>query len=149
MALKVFDLQCASGHVFEGWFASHEDYDSQREKGLLSCPMCDSSDVERKVSAARLNVLGNTREASPPVSDPGRAQLARMQEEVMREVRKVLRNTENVGARFAEEARRIHEGESPQRAIRGTATQQERQELAQEGITAMPIPAIFDDDRLQ
>src|SRR5690606_20525756 len=114
-----FDLQCEAGHVFEGWFGSREDYDSQCERGLLSCPVCDSSKVERKVSAARLNVSGATRSGEPahdPAGTP--TDMARMQEEVMREVRKMLRSTENVGSRFAEEARRIHEGESPQRAIR-------------------------------
>lgn len=149
MALKVFDLQCETGHVFEGWFGSREDYDSQRERGLLSCPVCDSSKVERKVSAARLNVSGATRGAKPGNDPSSSGQVARMQEEVMREVRKMLRNTENVGTRFAEEARRIHDGESPQRAIRGTATPEERRELAQDGIAALPIPAIFDDERLQ
>lgn len=150
MALKVFDLQCETGHVFEGWFASREDYDSQRERGLLSCPVCDSSKVERRVSAARLNVSNNARAAAsdaPEQAAPG--EMARVQEEVMRHFRQVLRNTENVGRRFAEEARRIHEGDAPQRPIRGTATQQERLELAEDGIAATPIPAIFDDERLQ
>ncbi len=67
----------------------------------------------------------------------------------MRHIRQIVRNTENVGEKFAEEARRMHDGETEERAIRGTATPEEREELAQEGIAVMPIPDFLDDDRLQ
>jgi len=169
MSLKVFDLQCEHGHVFEGWFASADAYESQKANGLLSCPVCNSSAVSRKVSAARLNVGNLKRERlNQPQSVPaGRAQgaageagegpqappegadLARIQAEIIRHVRKLVSETENVGNRFAEESRRIHHGESEQRAIRGTATPEEREELADEGIAVVAIPDLFDDDRLQ
>lgn len=67
----------------------------------------------------------------------------------MRHIRQIVRNTENVGEKFAQEARRMHDGETEERAIRGTATPEEREELAQEGIAVMPIPDFLDDDRLQ
>ncbi len=169
MSLKVFDLQCEHGHVFEGWFASAQAYEGQKAGGLLSCPVCNSSDVSRKVSAARLNVGHLKRErlepgaaaltavaqgaqkgggsAEPPSAQA--AELTRIQGEVIRHIRKALRETENVGNRFAEESRRIHYGEAQERAIRGTATPEEREELADEGIAVVAIPDLFDDDRLQ
>lgn len=169
MSLKVFDLQCEHSHVFEGWFASADAYESQKAKGLLSCPVCHSSSVNRKVSAARLNVGHLKRERlegtpnatvaqAPDVAagQPGQASsgpeakaLAQIQAEIIRHMRQVLRETENVGSSFAEESRRIHYGEAETRPIRGTATAQERQELAEEGIAVTAIPDFLDDDRLQ
>ena len=169
MSLKVFDLQCEDGHVFEGWFASADAYDSQKADGLLSCPVCNSGAVNRKVSAARLNIGHLKRErlespaaaasqstspaapanAAEPAKQPDPAHLARIQAEVIQHIRKVVRETENVGGEFAEESRRIHYGESEQRPIRGTATLQECEALAEEGISVVPIPDYFDDDRLQ
>ncbi len=168
MSLKVFDLQCEQGHVFEGWFASAEAYESQKGAGLLSCPVCNSSEVSRKISAARLNIGHLRRErlesspAAATASQPGdavaavsqppaahAAELARIQGEVIRRIRKVLSQTENVGNRFAEESRRIHYGDSDPRAIRGVATREEVEELVEEGIGVVPIPDVFDDDRLQ
>src|SRR5690554_4452120 len=116
MSLKVFDLQCEHGHVFEGWFASAEAYESQKGDGLLLCPVCNSSAVNRKVSAARLNIghLKRERLESPaqavepsngpsaptnavtPANQPDPAQLARIQAEVIQHIRKIVRQTENV-----------------------------------------------------
>ncbi|SHI23283.1 DUF1178 family protein [Pollutimonas bauzanensis] len=161
MSLKVFDLQCDQGHVFEGWFASADSYESQQSRGLLSCPVCNSSRVAKKLSAPRLN-LGHAKAPAPAapasaararpgtaVAAPAAGQMAQLQAEVMRHIRQMVRNTENVGARFAEEARRMHDGQAQERAIRGTATPEEREELAEEGIAVMPIPEFLDDDRLQ
>lgn len=166
MSLKVFDLQCEQSHVFEGWFASADAYETQKANGLLSCPVCNSSNVSRKVSAARLNVGHLKRErrepadaASAPGTEPASnaaaggtghgGELARIQGEILRQIRKALREADNVGRRFAEESRRIHYGDAPERAIRGTATPEEREELADEGIAVMAVPDFFDDDRLQ
>src|SRR5690606_29460654 len=152
MAFKVFDLQCESSHVFEGWFASHADYDSQVERGLVVCPVCDSTSITRRVSAPRLNLSSASSSAADNSGSPTSVagdNVTLIQAQLIRQVRDMLRAAENVGTRFAEEARRIHEGESPQRAIRGTATAQEREALAEEGIAVMPVPAIFDDERMQ
>jgi len=154
MALKVFGRVCATGHVFEGWFASRDDYDSQVARGLLVCPMCNSQSVTRRVSAARLNVSRSSEpapahEPSSPEGETIDPRARQVQAEFIRRMRETLRATENVGERFADEARRIHEGEAPQRAIRGVATQAEREALLDGGIPVMPVPAIFDDDRLQ
>ena len=161
MSLKVFDLQCESGHVFEGWFASADDYDTQRERGLLACPVCDSHQVHKMLSAPRLN-MGRAQPGPadmPPAQEQSHdnattgevtsAQLAQFQAQMLQHVRDIVRNSENVGERFAEEARRMHEGESEHRAIRGSTTQSEREELARDGIAVMPIPDFLDDDRLQ
>ncbi|NGM88793.1 DUF1178 family protein [Parapusillimonas sp. SGNA-6] len=161
MSLKVFDLQCEQGHVFEGWFSSADNYEAQQAKGLLSCPVCESTHISKKLSAPRLNVShlkeadAAPSSASPTaanataVASPAAAQMSQLQAEVLKQIRQIVRSTENVGARFAEEARRIHDGEATERPIRGTATPQEREELAEEGIAVMPIPAFLDDDRLQ
>ena len=186
MSLKVFDLQCASGHVFEGWFSSHDDYDSQLARGLLVCPLCNDHHVIKRLSAPRLNVAHIRASASdvprPPTTrrsnDDGpvadtrsghsshagdgamssaarggvqtteAAQVAKLQAALMRQVRQVINAAENVGPRFAEEARRIHD-EGTHRAIRGTATASERAALADDGIEVVTLPDIFDDDRLQ
>jgi hypothetical protein len=162
MSLKVFDLQCEQGHVFEGWFSSADNYEAQQSRGLLSCPVCDSTRISKKLSAPRLNV-SHLKEAdavpaasvqapssnSTAVASPAAAQMTHLQAEVLKHIRQIVRSTENVGARFAQEARRIHDGEVTERPIRGTATPQEREELAEEGIAVMPIPAFLDDDRLQ
>lgn len=159
MSLKVFDLQCDSGHVFEGWFGSADSYESQRESGLLTCPVCNSHNVVRKLTAARVNTGAGrdstSAEGHPapaqaqPVAAPAGRQLAQLQAEMLRQIREIVRGAENVGTRFADEARRMHEGESQERAIRGTATEEERQELARDGIAVMPVPDFLDDDRLQ
>ena len=159
MALKVFDLQCENQHVFEGWFKSLENFEQQQEQKLLSCPVCHSVVVQKKLSAPRLNLRHHKESPSQPVpaaSAPsaapvaaGGANVAAMQAEVMRQVRSVLNQADNVGANFAEEARKIHNGEVEERAIRGSATVEECVELAEEGIAVLPIPDYLDDDRLQ
>ncbi|NYT63018.1 DUF1178 family protein [Alcaligenaceae bacterium] len=161
MSLKVFDLQCDLGHVFEGWFGSDHSYESQQSRGLLSCPVCNSGRVNKKLSAPRLN-LSRAKEptaaatathaqtgAGAAVAAPAARQMAQLQAEVLHHIRQIVRNTENVGDKFAQEARRMRDGEAEERAIRGTATAEEREELAEEGIAVMPIPDFLDDDRLQ
>lgn len=162
MSLKVYDLLCEHGHVFEGWFASAQAYDDQQSRGLLSCPVCGSAQVSRKLSAPRLNVshlraeksapqapAGSTPSSGSVGSDPSRQSLAHLQAQVLQHMRQVIRNTENVGPRFASEARLMHEGDIPPRPIRGVATPEEREALADDGIDVLPIPDILDDERLQ
>ena len=149
--MKVLDLRCGAGHVFEGWFASEDDYGSQRERGLLDCPVCGNAEVMRLPSAPRLNLSG-ARAPEPAAQAPapapsstsltetavhGNAATARFVEAVA----ELLKNTQDVGPRFAEEARRIHYGESEAKAIRGQATAQEREALADEGIEVFTLPS--------
>lgn len=158
MSLKVFDLQCGQGHVFEGWFSSFENYELQKTQGLVTCPVCSNADIIKKLSAPRLNIsrakepAGNAAASAPAgnaVAAPSGKQLAQLQAEAIRHIRHIIRNTDDVGARFSQEARRMHEGEVEERAIRGTATAQERESLAEDGIVVMPIPDFLDDERLQ
>ena len=162
MGLKVFDLQCDNGHLFEGWFGSHEDYDSQEAQGLVTCPVCQSGSVVKRLSAPHLNVghFGDAQEhvgvrASDSGSrelvaaSPESGQLVQLQAAILQQMREFIRKTENVGARFADEARRIHEGSADERPIRGVATPEEREALAEEGIAVVALPDFLDTDRLQ
>ncbi len=124
--MKVLDLQCSHGHVFEGWFASHDDYESQRERGLLTCPVCEDAQVNKMLSAPRLNLA-----QTPP---------QQMQAAMLKMVRHVMANTEDVGNRFAEEARKIHHGQAQERSIRGQASREETEALLDEGIDILPLP---------
>jgi hypothetical protein len=173
--MKVLDLQCAQGHSFEGWFGSQGDYDSQRARGLVTCPVCHDSDILKKLSAPRLNlghgvvpavaeappsdtgVAGDGALGAPGSSDPASAPepsvvasgaerglshdtVQHMQAAWAKMVRHVMANTEDVGAQFAEEARKIHYGEREERNIRGQATREETEALRDEGIDVMPLP---------
>jgi hypothetical protein len=136
MALKVFDLRCDNEHPFEGWFGSEGDFESQKARGLLECPLCGSKQVRRMPSAPRLN-LTEPREPKEQAALPTAAQ---MQALLLKMAREIAANTEDVGERFAEEARRIHYKEAPERGIRGVTSRQEAEALEEEGIHVMPLP---------
>jgi hypothetical protein len=141
--MKVFNLQCGSHHMFEGWFASEEDYASQVERGLLECPLCADKAVHKLPSAPRLN-LGAAettvpaRTAQQTVVAGGPAQA--LQAAYLQLARRIVSETEDVGERFAEEARKIHYGETEERGIRGRASREETEALMEEGIAVMPLP---------
>lgn len=139
--MKVLNLSCNHDHVFEGWFASEADFQDQATRGVVECPLCSSPQVHRLPSAPRLNLSGARERAAPgpAPADPPREQAA-LQARWMQAVSHVLQNTEDVGERFPDEARRIHYGEAPNRGIRGQASAAERAELADEGIEVMPLP---------
>ncbi|HZF79716.1 MAG TPA: DUF1178 family protein [Rubrivivax sp.] len=141
--MKVLNLRCTNGHGFEGWFASDEAFMDQNGRALIECPLCADTVVSRMPAAPRLNLSG-ARESRPRAS-PATAdtpQPADLQAQWLAAVRHMLVNTEDVGRRFAEEARRIHYGESAQRGIRGQASAEEREALKDEGIEtiALPVP---------
>jgi len=131
----VFNLACEHGHLFEGWFACAEAFAEQRDAGAVRCPVCDSASVERQVSAPRLN-LGRT-QAEP---ETAKRKLEELQRATLSALRAVVESSEDVGDRFAEEARRIHAEQAPDRSIRGTATGEEARALREEGINVLPIP---------
>lgn len=136
--MKVFNLRCAHDHAFEGWFASEADFVDQCERGMVECPLCGDTAIVRLPSAPRLNLSG-AREAQPgPVLKP--AAEDSLETMWLKAVNHVLKSTEDVGPRFAEEARRIHYGETERRGIRGQATDQERASLADEGIEVVQLP---------
>lgn len=142
--MKVFNLQCSALHRFEGWFASEEDYASQVERGLLECPLCADKTVQKLPSAPRLN-LGASE--APVASQAGQQQALvagdaaqALQAAWLQMARQIVSQTEDVGPRFAEEARKIHYGESEERGIRGQASREETEALLEEGIAVMPLP---------
>jgi len=136
----VYDLACAHGHRFEGWFGSGDDFAQQQSRGLVRCPMCDVAQVER-LPSARVAVPKGA--PSPvPVKAPETA-VAGLPAEVIAKLREIVRNTENVGTRFPEEARKIHYEEVPARAIRGQASPEEAEALRDEGIDFSPIPPVL------
>ena len=172
--MKVLNLQCADMHTFEGWFGSEEDYQSQRDRGLVACPMCTNTEVRKLPSAPRLNLGAteprqsnlevkdketsshveisassvNVPAVTPSTSEAAVSNLAQanpetvqmVQEAWMKMVKHVIANTEDVGQNFAEEARKMHYGESEERSIRGQASMEETQDLLEEGIEVMPLP---------
>ena len=142
--MKVLDLQCSGQHAFEGWFGSEEDFQQQLERGLIECPYCGQREIQKKLSAPRLNLGATEPKASqtqpvvsPPIDDAAREAV---QVAWFNMVREVLAKTEDVGERFAEEARRIHYGEADERGIRGQASREETQALLEEGIAVLPLP---------
>ena len=139
--MKVLNLRCANDHRFEGWFASDDDFVSQGERGLMACPICSDQTITRLPSAPRVNVLGRGHDARPaPVVDAVMAAHPETQQaQWLRAVREMLASTEDVGERFAEEARRIHYGEAEQRGIRGRASREDAESLRDEGIEVLTV----------
>ena len=162
--MKVLDLQCSQGHRFEGWFGSQGDYDAQRARGLVTCPVCNDSEIVKKLSAPRLNLgqaaaagkasahptapadagLPNPTDAmalpAPSLTSTDVASVQQLQAAMLHMVRHVMAHTEDVGPQFAEEARKIHYGEKEERSIRGQATREETEALIEEGIDVVPLP---------
>jgi hypothetical protein len=142
----VFDLLCAQGHRFEGWFGSAADFASQNERKLLSCPSCGSDSVERVPSAARFNLgAPQPRQELPAKAEPapemaGKDPFAIAQMLYSRMLDELLTKTEDVGKEFPAEARKIFYQESAARPIRGEATPEEHQELVDEGIPVLRVP---------
>lgn len=140
--MKVLDLQCARLHRFEGWFGSEDDFLSQRERGLIECPVCADSVITKRLSAPRLNLSHAPAPLDVGVS-PARPEptpeVSALQAAWMEVSRKIAANTDDVGTQFAEEARKIHYGEIPERGIRGQASIAETQSLIEEGIAVMPL----------
>lgn len=137
----IFDLRCtAVGHVFEAWFGSTGDYEDQQARGLVSCPICGSADVEKAPMAPAVPKKGGGAGEGPGLfsSDPEKVKqmmgaLAAMQ-------RKLVESSDWVGDRFASEARAIHLGEADARSIHGRATREQTEDLLEEGIPVAPLP---------
>lgn len=149
--MKVFDLQCTQQHRFEGWFASEDDYAQQQAKGLVTCPMCGDATVRKMLSAPRLNLksaaapqsLERAAQSDDHNKGIANANTLSAQEhhaQLLRSMRELMVKTEDVGERFAEEARAMHHGDIEQRGIRGQTTSDEAMALFEEGIEVMPLP---------
>lgn len=139
--MKVLDLKCAHEHRFEGWFASADEFESQLARKLVACPVCSATDVSRMPSAPRLNLTSARGEPPAQAQQPAAApDAAALQARALQFMRELVEKTENVGERFAEEARRIHYNEAPARNIRGVTTPEDAHALLEEGIEVLPLP---------
>jgi hypothetical protein len=147
--MKVLNLRCAHQHAFEGWFASEDDFQAQLAQGLVTCPLCADPGIQKMPSAPRLN-LGAPLPAAVAGSRESVASTGTLQPAVplapsagpaafLQALREVVANTEDVGERFAEEARAMHYGDAQARSIRGQASRAEAIELIEEGIEVMPL----------
>lgn len=138
----IYNLRCKKNHSFEGWFPSFEDFRKQAEKKLISCPACGTTRVEKVPHACAVHVK---KEAPPPPAKlseqpPAPPSPPEFKEMLIRVHHYVRENFEDVGARFAEEARQIHKGKAQERPIHGTATVHEAKELVEEGVPFFALP---------
>ncbi len=135
----LFKLRCGDGHEFEGWFRDGATYERQAQRGLIACPECGEKSVEKAPMAPRLARAAAAPAAAEPQAPPSPEQLRRMLQQVRKHIEA---QCDYVGERFAEEARRIHKGESEARGIYGEASEAESQALADEGIEVARIPWV-------
>jgi hypothetical protein len=145
-----YSLVCEAGHGFESWFPSSDSYDTQVERGLVTCPVCDSAKVSKALMVPSVARTDRARAPAPPAKAEAPVTMVAEPERQLRAMLRALRehvvaNAEHVGARFPEEARRIHYGETEGRSIYGEATPAEARALIDEGIEVAAIPVLPDD----
>lgn len=137
-----FNLACENAHDFEAWFSSGSDFEDQQARGLVSCPHCGSVDVQKALMVPSVST-GRAKEAKQQMM------MSAAQQEAMKTIREMVKqvkdNTENVGDKFSEEARKIHYGETEARGIHGSASLDEVHELVEEGVEIMPLPDVPED----
>lgn len=136
-----FSLHCDKEHEFEGWFSSSKDFDGQSERGLVECPLCGSREIGKSLMAPAVAVSKDT-PARPLAMDPERREMMRKLRDM---VQAVKQNSEDVGERFADEARKIHHGEAEARGIIGKASADDAKSLIEDGIEIAPLPEFPDD----
>jgi hypothetical protein len=137
-----FSLTCENAHEFEGWFRSNDDFEAQKKRKLVGCPVCGSHKVEKALMAPAVSTSRKQEKIALAVNAQQREALAQLK--ALSE--KVRENADYVGEKFAEEARKIHFGETEARGIYGEATPEEARSLADDGVDFMPLP-VFPDDR--
>lgn len=137
-----FSLQCERDHAFEGWFRNNDDFDTQSKRGFVECPHCGSTKIAKALMAPAVSTARKKNQIAVAMGAEQRAVL-----DQLREMSKKVRETsENVGSRFAEEARKIHFGETEARGIYGEASPEEARALVEDGVEFAPLP-IFPEDR--
>jgi hypothetical protein len=152
-----YNLRCDHGHAFESWFQSSSAYESQEKRKLVSCPACGSTKVERAIMAPQIvskkrgdSAAPSPAAAAPEVAAPASTPLMMAQERELRAKLKELRdhivkNADNVGERFPNEARKMHYGDIEHRPIYGEASPDEARSLIDEGVEVSPLPVLPDD----
>ncbi|EIM71678.1 hypothetical protein A33O_23364 [Nitratireductor aquibiodomus RA22] len=137
-----FNLICEHNHAFEAWFRNNADFDGQKERGLVSCPHCGSGDVEKALMAPAVSTGKRREQIALAMGEQQKKALAQLKELS----NKVRENADYVGDRFAEEARKIHFGETEARGIYGEATSEEAASLVEDGVEFMPLP-LFPEEQ--
>jgi len=141
----VFDLRCGHGHVFEAWFRSSADYASQRDTGLIACPICADTAIDKAVMAPNVSVKGNRavaaapHQAKPVEQAPVPQEAREMLAAIAAVQAKLLEKSQWVGGAFADQARAMHQGETPHRLIHGQASMEDARALAEEGVAVAPL----------
>ncbi len=144
-----YDLRCERGHKFESWFQSSAAYDSQRKRKLVNCPSCGSAKIEKAIMAPQLAGTRKRDKAAAPEQTPATPLVMAQELELrakLKELRDhVVKNADNVGEQFPNEARKMHYGDVEHRPIYGEASADEARSLIDEGIEVMPLPVLPED----
>ena len=137
-----YELTCDNGHAFEGWFGSADDFDRQQKMALVSCPTCGSAHVAKRLMAPSVSTARKKQQRQDLAVQTGQREMMTKLREIVSTIRA---NSEDVGERFPEEARKIHYGEAEQRGLVGRATAEEVRDLLEEGVEVAPLPVLPDD----
>lgn len=136
-----FSLSCDNDHEFDGWFRSNDDFEAQKKRGLVSCPVCHSTRIDKALMAPAVASGRDSGKVALAMGEDQRKAMVRLKQMVER----MRAEADYVGDKFAEEARKIHFGEVQARGIYGEATLDEARNLAEEGVEFMPLPTFPDD----
>ncbi len=137
-----YELSCDNGHAFEGWFGSADDFDRQQKMALVSCPACGSAHVVKRLMAPSVSTARKKERRQELAVQTGQREMMTKLREIVSTIRA---NSEDVGERFPEEARKIHYGETEQRGLIGRASAEEVRDLLEEGVDVAPLPILPDD----
>jgi hypothetical protein len=137
-----YELSCDNGHTFEGWFGSADDFDRQQKMALVSCPTCGSAHIAKRLMAPSVSTARKKERRQEMVVQAGQKEMMNKLREIVATIRE---NSEDVGERFPEEARKIHYGETEQRGLIGRASAEEVRELLDEGVEVAPLPVLPDE----
>ncbi len=134
-----YALTCKAGHRFESWFKSTEDFEKLHAGGMVSCAVCGSANVEKGLMAPQVNGMRDEADHGAP-ERPLSAPASPAEQALAELKKKIEANSDYVGRNFVHEARRIHSGDAPERAIHGEASMQDARRLVQDGVPVMPLP---------
>ena len=145
-----YALACENDHAFESWFPDSDSYDKQARRGLIACPVCGATRVSKAIMAPAIVGGRKPAEERPAAASAAPVMLLDERQERLREMARRLReeiitNTDDVGRKFPDEARAIHDGDAPARSIRGQATLEEARALLDEGVSVLPLPFLSDE----
>jgi hypothetical protein len=147
-----FALLCARGHEFQSWFQSSEAFDTQVKSGLVLCPLCQVTEVTKAIMAPAIASRGDAKRAKPPAQAQSQTKVALLDRQDLKSRamidafrRRIFADADDVGTRFAEEARKIHNGLVPERAIHGQASIGDARALIEEGVPVLPVPPSPDE----